>query len=130
MHRVASSCHAKRFQYPYGDLLHLQTALGNQVVQRLLKEGVLQAKLSTGWPNDIYEQETDRAADRVMRMLEPGMPPSEPEKDDEEMRLQTKPLSRQDALIQREEVLEDDERTKKTKRCRSRTKSSQARVPL
>lgn len=49
-------------------ILYLQRAIGNQTVQRLIKSGVLQAKL--GQPVDKYEQEADRAADIVMRMPE------------------------------------------------------------
>ncbi len=32
--------------------------------------GVIQAKIEIGQPNDIYEQEADRIADQVMRMPE------------------------------------------------------------
>jgi hypothetical protein len=49
-------------------ILFFQRAIGNQAVQRLFKAGLLQAKLKTGQPNDIYEQEADRVAEQVMRM--------------------------------------------------------------
>lgn len=41
------------------------------VVQQILRGPGLQAKLTVGAPNDIYEQEADRVADAVMRMPEP-----------------------------------------------------------
>ena len=50
----------------------LHQTLGNQGVQRLLRAGVVQAKLRVGRPNDSYEQEADHAAERVKRMETPG----------------------------------------------------------
>ena len=47
-------------------ILFLQRTAGNQAVQRLIKSGALQAKLSIGQPGDVYEQEVDRVADEVM----------------------------------------------------------------
>jgi hypothetical protein len=55
---------------PYEQVIHLQSTIGNQAVQRLMKTGILQTKLRLGQPNDIYEQEADRVADQVMRMPE------------------------------------------------------------
>lgn len=52
-------------------ILFLQRTIGNQAVGRLIKSGALQAKLRIGQPGDIYEQETDRVAEQVMRMPEP-----------------------------------------------------------
>jgi len=56
---------------PYDHILFLQRTIGNQAVQRLFKSGVIQAKLKIGQPNDVYEQEADRVAEKAMRMLEP-----------------------------------------------------------
>ncbi|MBI3796018.1 MAG: DUF4157 domain-containing protein [Deltaproteobacteria bacterium] len=42
--------------------------MGNQAAQRLLQEGVIQAKLMVNRPGDRFEQEADRVADQVMRM--------------------------------------------------------------
>ncbi len=53
-------------------IMDLQQTLGNQAIQRLYKSGKLQAALKIGQPNDPYEQEADRVADRVVRMPEPG----------------------------------------------------------
>ncbi|MGB8217848.1 MAG: DUF4157 domain-containing protein [Candidatus Methanoperedens sp.] len=53
---------------PGDQILFLQRTIGNQAVQRLMKSGVLQAKLRIGAPGDVYEQEADRVAEQVMRM--------------------------------------------------------------
>ena len=47
--------------------------------------GMIQTKLKINEPGDIYEQEADRVADAVMRMLEPGVQRQvDPEKEEEE----------------------------------------------
>jgi hypothetical protein len=52
----------------------------------------IQAKLVVGQPDDIYEEEADRMADKVMRMPEPGVQwQVEPEEEEEE--IQAKPLA-------------------------------------
>jgi hypothetical protein len=51
----------------------LQRAIGNQAVEGLYRSGLIQAKLTIGAPNDIYEQEADRVADQVMRMPQQGV---------------------------------------------------------
>ena len=53
---------------PYSEIINLQSTVGNQAVKGLLGGGVVQAKLKIGQPNDKYEQEADRVADRVMGM--------------------------------------------------------------
>jgi hypothetical protein len=50
---------------PTHPLLSLQRQLGNRATTELI-----QAKLTVGAVNDVYEQEADRTADRVMRMPE------------------------------------------------------------
>ena len=77
---------------PVDRILYLQRTAGNQAVQRLIRSGTLQAKLSIGQPGDIYEQEADRVADAVMRMPEPGVHRQVDEEEEEEETLQTKPL--------------------------------------
>src|SRR5215210_5565404 len=58
---------------PIGNpLIAKQQSLGNQAVQRLLRSGVIQAKLKINEPGDIPEQEADRVAEQVMRMPDPG----------------------------------------------------------
>jgi len=42
-------------------------------VRRILRGPHLQAKLTVGAPDDVYEQEADRVADEVMRMSEPHL---------------------------------------------------------
>ena len=48
----------------------VQGTMGNAHISRTLGTAV-QAKLTVGAPNDRYEQEADRTADKVMRMPEP-----------------------------------------------------------
>jgi len=68
---------------PVDHILFLQRTIGNQAVQRLIKQsgvsgqqsGVgIQAKLTVGQPGDIYEHETDKVAEQVMRMPESQYP--------------------------------------------------------
>ena len=49
-----------------------QQLLGNQGMQRFLRGGVLQRKLTINQPGDTFEQEADRVADSVMRMAGPA----------------------------------------------------------
>jgi hypothetical protein len=50
----------------------LAQRFGNQTLQRLLRQHVLQTKLTVSHPGDIFEQEAERVADDVMRMTEPA----------------------------------------------------------
>src|SRR5262245_37265185 len=56
--------------------------MGNQAAQRLLRAGVIQAKLTVNQPGDGFEQEADRVAETVMRMPDAAFTvlraPSEP----------------------------------------------------
>jgi len=62
-------------------LTRMQSIHGNQRMQRLLGGGVLQAKLTINQPGDVYEQEADRVADAVMRMVSgPPEPPLLPDR--------------------------------------------------
>ncbi len=58
-------------------ILFLQRSIGNQAVHRFIKSGFFQAKPGIGDPVDIYEQEADRVAEKVISM------PSVSEKADE-----------------------------------------------
>ncbi len=51
-------------------LLH-HHVIGNRAVATMLESLCIQAKLTIGQPNDVYEQEADRVADMVMRMPDP-----------------------------------------------------------
>ena len=73
-------------------ILYLQRTVGNQAVQRLVRSGVLQAKLRIGQPGDMYKQEADRVADAVMRMPEPGVQ-RQPIEEEEEETIQPKEAS-------------------------------------
>ena len=55
---------------PCADILALQRTAGNQAVQRLLRSGTIQAKLTVNPPDDAYEREADHVAEEVMRMRE------------------------------------------------------------
>ncbi len=55
---------------PVDRILFLQRTIGNQAVERLMRSGILQAKLKTEQPGDVYEQEADSAAEAVMQMTE------------------------------------------------------------
>jgi hypothetical protein len=51
---------------------HLQRTLGNRGMARLLRFGVIQAKVVMGAADDQYEREANRIADEIMRMPEPA----------------------------------------------------------
>lgn len=62
------------------NILFLERTMGNQVVQRLIKAGVIQARLKSGQPNDIYDQAADRVVDEVKLQPDSGiqMKPTRP----------------------------------------------------
>ena len=47
--------------------------IGRAAVRQILRGPRLQAKLTIGSPDDVYEQEADRVADEVMRMTKPQL---------------------------------------------------------
>jgi len=49
-------------------VLVMQGVIGNRGVQRLLRSGVLQRKLTIGAPDDIYEKEADRVAHQIISL--------------------------------------------------------------
>lgn len=51
----------------------LHQTLGNQGVQRLLRAGVIQAKLEVSQPGDSLEREADSVAEQVLRMPQPEL---------------------------------------------------------
>ena len=56
-------------------VMFLQRTIGNQAVDRMIRSGTLQTRLTIGQPGDKYEQEADRIADAVMQMPEPEIVP-------------------------------------------------------
>ena len=77
----------------------LQKNYGNSNIQRMI-----QAKLKIGQPNDKYEQEADRVAERVMQIPEPQthwQSEEEKEKEEEEI-LQTKTVPGQAPEVTRD----------------------------
>jgi hypothetical protein len=63
---------AQSMNSPIDRILHLQTTIGNQAVQRLLKTGVIQAKMKIGQPNDRNEQEAEQASEQLILTSTPG----------------------------------------------------------
>ncbi len=99
-------------EYSPNSILAQQQAFGNQLVQGILQSKQIQAKLVVNPPDDEYEKEADQVADAVMRMPDPeaqGLA-SEKEKDDEEKRLQIKPISIQTASLVLSENREDTDK--------------------
>lgn len=127
---------------PADQILHLQRTMGNQAVQRLLKSGTIQAKLTIGKPNDKYEQEADRVAEQVMRMPEPNQSlvnghsslaqrksgcPECPEKEE----IQTKPLAEQiTPLVQRQVGPEKEEESVQGKLLQRQEKEEEEQTKL
>ncbi len=98
--------------HPMGPVQHAQQA----EIRRILRSTGAQAKLTIGQPNDKYEQEADRVADQVMAMPDQKLQ-RQPENEDEEETVQTKPLANQiTPLSQRqEEPLDEEEEELQTK---------------
>jgi hypothetical protein len=69
---AASSLPGRHAALPESKFVRLQAMHGNQGVQRLLRGGVLQRKLTINEPGDAFEQEADRVAEKVMRMPDPA----------------------------------------------------------
>ncbi|MBL8153091.1 MAG: DUF4157 domain-containing protein [Anaerolineae bacterium] len=105
-------------------LLDWQRAIGNQGIQRALAQGALrtrrsgdliQAKLTVGAPDDVYEQEADDVAQSVMRMPDAAVQRAEiPEEEELQMkRIQRAEVPEEEELqmkrIQRAEVPEEEE---------------------
>jgi Zn-dependent peptidase ImmA (M78 family) len=66
--------------------MNFQRYLGNQGMQNFLKSSGIQPKLTVGQPNDIYEQEADCVAERIMSMPEPVVKHQENEEEEEQIR--------------------------------------------
>lgn len=97
-------------------LLQLQQTIGNQAVQRMIKSGVIQAKLRIGNPGDKYEREADQVAEQVMRMPKPKIQRQTEEEKKEEELIQPKPLFEQiTPLIQRQVEEDEEEETVQSK---------------
>lgn len=77
--------------------------------QRRPVTNLFQAKLTIGQPNDVYEQEADQVAERVMGMAPPTTPNIQRQTEPEESEaLQAKPLVETiTPLVQRQELAEE-----------------------
>ncbi len=69
-------------------VLQLQRAYGNAYVHRMLSSLKVQAELKISSPDDVYEQEADRVAEKVMQRMSSGI-----QRQEEEEELQAKPIS-------------------------------------
>ncbi|MBU1568281.1 MAG: hypothetical protein KJ630_21990 [Proteobacteria bacterium] len=56
---------------PVDRILFLQRTIGNQAVLRMMQSKATHSKITMGRPDDIYEQEANRVAERVMHGPEP-----------------------------------------------------------
>jgi hypothetical protein len=113
--KCSSSCKQKPSFDSSGSIadriLQLQRTAGNQAVQRLIKSGALQTKLTVNEPGDVYEQEADRVADQVMRMPDPVLQRQNIPEEEEEKTIQTKPLADSiTPLVQRQVDEEEEEK--------------------
>jgi hypothetical protein len=84
---------------PMSHSLHLQQAK----VRHILRSPTLQPKLKIGRPNDKYEQEADRVADKVMRMPEPKLQRQYPEYEEG---LQRQPVGEEKDMVQPKPIAE------------------------
>jgi hypothetical protein len=81
-----------------------------QTAQTTQPAAPVQPKLTVGQPNDQYEQEADRVAEQVMSMASPATPTIQPQDEEEQEEIQTKPLVETiTPIVQRQEGLEDKE---------------------
>ncbi len=88
----------------------LQQTHGNRYAGRL----AVQAKLKIGAPGDKYEQEADRVAEAVMRWQGPEVQRQPVKEEEEEEKIQTKPIPDQiKPLIQRQIEPEEEEEEEK-----------------
>jgi hypothetical protein len=74
----------------------LHPAVGNQALLRLLRSGVIQAKLTVILPDDVYEQEADQHFRRAR--LEPAMVQRAPEGDSAQA--ETQPVSDREQILE------------------------------
>ncbi len=85
----------------------LHSSIGNQAVQKLFSQGLIQAKLKIGSPNDKYEQEADRVAEQVMNMPEQAVVQR---KADKKELIQSKTITNTiEPVIQRQQEEEEEE---------------------
>jgi hypothetical protein len=88
----------------------LQRQRGNIYVQRLIRSGAIQGKLTVNAPNDAYEQEADRVATEVMGMPAPQVQRQVDPEEEEEEPIRTKVLSQpMTPLAQRQIEPEEEE---------------------
>jgi hypothetical protein len=87
--------------------MFLQRTIGNQAVERMLRSGTIQTKLSIGQPGDKYEKEADGVADAVMRMPEPEIVPGN------ELHMQRSCFRCEENELKRQPIREEEDEEKK-----------------
>ena len=81
-------------------------------IREIISKQALQAKLKIGAPNDKYEQEADRVAEKVIHAPEPVLQKQLLEEEEEKGLLQTKPIIRQiTPLVQRQSIMENGDQS-------------------
>jgi hypothetical protein len=90
-------------------MAELQRQRGNIYVQRLIRSGAIQAKLTVNPPDDVYEREADRLAEEVMRGSEPQVQRQEEPEEEEEEILRRKPLTGQATPLAQRQVEPEEE---------------------
>jgi len=92
-----------------------ESGVQGESVRQILRSTGAQARLSVGTPNDAYEQEADRVADRVTAM--PDAQVQRVAEKDEEEQIQAKPLADQiTPLVQRKADAPEEEEPVQAKR--------------
>ena len=89
-------------------IMRLNNAYGYGYVQRLMKSMNTQAKLAVSDPNDVYEQEADRVAEKVTRTINTPVQKQAPE-EEEELQMQTtvKDVGRKNHFVYRQSEEEE-----------------------
>lgn len=101
--RESASHEQTRPDFPNA-VMRLQRTHGNRFVQRMVRAGVVRAKLKISEPGDQYEQEADRVAERVMRM--PAREPSGEEEQETHSHTQHEQVQRACAPCEEEQKIQ------------------------
>lgn len=103
-------------------LLAKPQALGNQAMQRLLQTRSIQAKLAVSQPDDEYEKEADRIADRVMTMPAPSGEVGIQRQAIEGDELQPKPLASEITPLVQRQLSPEEEKKEEEEKLKVQTK--------
>lgn len=102
----SQSIHA--VESPLDQMHFLQRTVGNRAVERLYSSGIIQPKALVSRPGDMFEQEADSVAKKVMNMQAPGIQRKQDEEEEEPV--QARPISAEiTPLVQRQAEEEEEE---------------------